>query len=108
VGGLQVALEWVVRAFELAGEVAGVDIGLGELVGKVAGADTGSEWLVEEVGLAHTCHKTARNRQVVDHTTCIASSKMDLRDSSGTNPIMSLFSPRPHELRASKDCRIES
>jgi hypothetical protein len=97
-----------VRAFELAGEVAEVDIGLGELVGKVAGADTGSEWPAGEAGLTHTCHRTARNRRAVDHTTCIASSKMDLRDSSGTNPIMSLFSPRPHELRGSKHCRIES
>lgn len=97
-------LEWVQRAFGLAGWVVGVDIGLGESVGKAAEADTGPEWLVAEVGLTHTCHRTARNRQAFDHMTCMASSKLALRASCRTSPIMSLFLPRPHELCRSKDC----
>jgi hypothetical protein len=39
-----------------------------QLVGEVVGAGTGSEERVGEAGLLCICHRTARNRQVLDHT----------------------------------------
>lgn len=78
-------VERVLGILGLAEEVAGIDTGLGELVGEVARTDTGSEELVGEAGLTHTCHRTARSHQVVDHKTCTASSSPLFENRPGLN-----------------------
>lgn len=70
---------------ELAGEAAGTGTEFEELVGQVAGTVAGSEELVGEAGLTHTCHRNARNHQVVDHTTCTASSSQLFETRPGPN-----------------------
>lgn len=82
---LLAVVERVLGILELAEEVAGIDTGLEELVAEVARTDTGSEELVGEAGLTHTCHRTARNRQAVDHTTCTTSSSRLFETRPGPN-----------------------
>ena len=74
-----------------AGEVAGTDTELEELVGLVADTVAGPEELVGEAGLTHTCRRNARNHQVVDHTTYMASSRL-FENRAGLGLLCLLFS----------------